>query len=155
MNLSSQIVGFIFLALSATTASAATFGLHTVSKHGKEHFDRVADGEVQERVKYNNQNGGVYYVADSGFTVGTYKNSYYHTTVYAGWTLYGPSLGPVGTGLTAILATGYSRNIGYGRLRPMAMPSLSVSLPADFRIRYTAAPAKKGFFQHVTIERGF
>lgn len=143
------------LALSATAASAATIGIHTISKHGKEHFDRIYEGQVQERVKYNNKNFGMYFVADSGLTVGAYKNSYYHTTAYAGWTFYGPSVGPVGTGLTAILATGYSRNIGYGKLRPMAMPSVSMDLPAGMRVRYTAAPAKKGFFQHLTIERGF
>lgn len=143
------------LIAAALPAQADTFGVHLFSRH--EASTREAtnpDGSTTD-VPYQNRNFGLYYIADSGFTAGAYRNSYFEDTVYAGWTWHGPAFGPLRPSVTAVLATGYKVVHGVGALRPMVMPSVSVATPLGFSVRYFIGPAKGGIFQHVSIERGF
>jgi uncharacterized protein (UPF0264 family) len=145
----------IALLAFAGSASAATVGVHTVSKHANETFERTYTDGSTKQIAYNNVNPGVYFIADNGAMVGVYRNSYRRTTVYAGWTFYGPAVGPVSTSLSVAVATGYDNLAGVGALRPMVLPSVSVALPVGVSVRYSAAPGKDGFFQHLSIERKF
>lgn len=96
------ILAGVLLALSQM-AGAATLGLHLGSVH------------VPAR-DYNNVNPGVYYIADNGFTAGTYYNSIRNQSVYAGYTWdYGRFR------LTAGVVTGYRYKVA-----PMLAPSIKL-----------------------------
>ena len=100
----------LLLSLTCGVASAGTLGLHI----GSQHYPARA---------YNNANPGVYYIHDSGATIGTYYNSERHQSVYAGWTWdYGPWR------LQAGAITGYKR----AAVLPLIAPS--VSLGYGFRL---------------------
>jgi hypothetical protein len=143
--------------IAATTlpSHAGTVGVHLVSKHEADTHEVTAPDGSKFREEYNNRNPGLYYIADSGLTVGAYRNSYFHSTVYAGWTWHGPTFGPLQPSVTAVLATGYRRVHGVGLLRPMVLPSLRLEGPAGVALRYHLGPAKGGVFQHLAVERSF
>lgn len=82
----------------------------------------------------------------SGFTIGAYKNSECSkSSAYAGWTwntapvflFTSPNWSPiVRASLTAGVVTGYRDK----PIAPLLLPSLIVSLPADFSLRLTYIP---------------
>jgi hypothetical protein len=147
---------FILAALLSGAVQAQTIGVHLFSEHSEDTFERrYKDTGRVEQVAYNERNFGAYYISRDGWIVGVYDNSYYRTTVYAGYMLDGPRFGPVGTHLAAALGTGYEWCPGTGKLRPMLMPSLTVATPLGVSLRYSVAPAKGGVFQHLSIERKF
>lgn len=142
------------LALFASQAQAFTVGAHLVSRHAEDTYKyHWSDGTTTQE-PYNNTNPGLYVIHD-GWIAGFYKNSYFKTTVYAGYQLDGPRFGPLRTAVVGALATGYEEIFGVGKLRPMILPSLILETPV-VDIRYTAGPHKGGgLFQHVSIERRF
>ena len=78
----------------------ATIGLHVGSAH-------IAPSE-DLRGTLNGVNPGAYVVLNNGFTVGGYYNSFRRNSVYAGWTFYGPKLGPFTPSIEVGGITGYS-----------------------------------------------
>jgi|ERR1043165_6186226 hypothetical protein len=145
----------ILAAMLATSAQAQTIGVHTFSKHSVNTFDYVyADGH-RRTVAMNERNLGGYVIFDNGLIVGGYHNSYWEPTFYAGYTHNFANFGPITPSLTAAIATGYEKIYGVGKLRPMLMPSLIAKTPLGVSLRYSAAPAKGGLFQHLSVERKF
>jgi hypothetical protein len=145
----------LFTALTlaiAAPAQAGTLGVHLVSRHESRTYEAMHPGGPIWHVPYNNRNTGLYYVTDSGLVVGAYRNSYNVDTVYAGRQWVSPSYGPVRFAATAAVATGYQTVHGIGKLRPMLMPSVLVDTPLGVTVRYSAAPAKGGIFQHLSLE---
>ncbi len=107
------------LMLACGSASASTLGLHI----GSQHFPAK---------DFNNANPGMYYIADSGATVGGYYNSERKLSLYAGYTYdYGPFR------LQAGVITGYSRPV-----LPMVAPS--VALGHGFRLTVLPKVARGG-----------
>ena len=97
------------LAMAPAPACAGTVGVHIGSQH-------------YPAKDYNDANHGMYYIADSGLTVGGYYNSERKPSVYAGYSYdYGPFR------LQAGVITGYSRPV-----IPMLAPS--VALGYGFRL---------------------
>lgn len=149
------------VALLGETASAQTIGVHLFSEHGHDTYDITHEGGPNTTKKFNEKNFGGYIIAGEvdifgvpvSPIVGAYKNSYYHTTVYAGLTWDMDLFGPLRVGASAVLGTGYERVHGVGKLRPMLMPHILLDLPAGLTLRYSVTPAKGGVFQHISIER--
>ena len=97
----------------AGAAHADTLGFHI----GSQHFPAK---------QYNNANPGVYYIHDSGATIGTYYNSERRQSVYAGWTWdHGPWR------LQAGAITGYKRAV---------MPLVAPSVLLGYGFRLTVLP---------------
>jgi hypothetical protein len=142
---------------AALTAAliAATLPAHLFSRHEAADHELTRPDGTTYREPYNNRNFGLYFIADSGLTLGAYRNSYGFNTAYAGWTWHGPTFGPLQPAVTTVLATGYRRVHGVGVLRPMVLPSLRLEGPAGVALRYHLGPAKGGVFQHLAIERSF
>lgn len=147
-------------ALVSDSCFSQTIGVHTWSEHGKDTYDITHEGGPNTTKKFNEKNYGVYVIAGEvdlfGLPVspiaGVYKNSYYHTTVYAGLTYEHVLVGNwLHWGATAALATGYQRVHGVGVLRPTFMPHVIVRVD-DFAVRYSLTPAKGGVFQHLSFE---
>ena len=86
--------------------SADRIGVHIASQHSEKGF--------------NNVNPGVY-VVHSGYTIGTYYNSEYRQSYYAGYTFEGKLSGPINYGITVGAITGYAA----GKVTPMVVPSIS------------------------------
>lgn len=85
-------------------------GIHVASLHQPV---RRPNGQ-----KFNNSNPGVYLRWDNGVTVGSYRNSEYRTSVYAGWTWANSACGPA---VTFGVITGYAK----GTI-PLIVPSICV-----------------------------
>lgn len=154
---SAMIIGMIIgLAWASSDAKAATIGVHTFSNHGKDTHAVTHEGGDDTYEKFNNKNWGLYYIADSGLTLGGYDNSYDKWTMYVGWTWTSPNWGPLRASVTAALATGYQSVHGVGILRPIVMPSVLLDLPRGTAVRWSIAPNhEKGFFQHLSFEWSF
>jgi hypothetical protein len=98
-------------------------GIHIASLHDQQGF--------------NNFNPGAYVVADSGATIGFYKNSVNKTSVYAGQTFR-----PFGTLLiTAGVVSGYRNS-----LSPFVIPSVDIG--SGFRVAFV--PQFKKFNSNAT-----
>jgi len=143
---------YAFSLLSAGQVQAATLGVHTVSKHASNNFERTYNDGSTKMLPYNNENFGAYVVTDSGVVAGGYRNSYDRNTFYAGYSINGPKFGPVQTGLSAVLATGYENVVHVGKLRPLILPHLVLDTPLGFAVRYSVGPGKGGAFQHLSFE---
>lgn len=152
-----HLIAAAILAVTALPeiAQADTFGVHLFSRHEAATHELTRPDGTTYREPYNNRNFGAYFIADSGLTLGAYRNSYGFNTAYAGWTWQGPTFGPLQPAVTTVLATGYRRVHGVGVLRPMVLPSVRLEGPAGVSLRYFIGPAKGGVFQHVAIERSF
>lgn len=147
----------ISASVAVPAARAGTIGVHTFSEHARAYFERTHEGALNSRHKFNESNFGAYYVTDNGWTIGTYRNSYYRQTFYAGYVVSGPTLlaaGPfsIRPDLSMALATGYKRVYGVGVLRPMLMPQIVIQSAYGPAIRYSVAPGKEGVFQHLSVE---
>lgn len=81
---------------------------------------------------YERQTPGIYVVADNCATLGIYRNSVNRMSVVAGCTL----------GTTWSLTIGAVT--GYGRLQPLAVPSVSLPLAGAWRARVEALPRPRG-----------
>lgn len=113
-----RMIGSIFM--------AATVGLHLGTWH--------------DESKFNDFNPGVYFVHDSGATVGGYYNSERRGTAYAGWTFQ------TADGRFALLvgaASGYAR----GKAVPMVVPSIRPldTVNGSLRVAVLPKPVKQGF----------
>jgi hypothetical protein len=102
--------GLKTLGASAADWERPRIGLHVGSRHEPV---RRPNGQ-----KFNNSNPGVYLRWDNGMTVGSYRNSEYRTSVYAGWTWANSACGPA---VTFGVITGYAK----GTI-PLIVPSLCV-----------------------------
>lgn len=117
------------LCLAATLAtplitSATTVGLHLHTIHAS--------------AGYNDTNPGVYVVADSGFGAGIYRNSINKTSVHLDYTLRS---GPWALTMGAVT--------GYGKPRPLLIPSVAVGM-----LRLSLIPYKSGAL-HLSLEKEF
>jgi uncharacterized membrane protein len=72
-----KILASLVLASLAMSAQAGEIIVHTASVHTEKMY--ALGNETKE---LNNVNVGIGYRNDDGLTVGAYKNSYYHNTVY-------------------------------------------------------------------------
>jgi len=90
---------FVILLLVSSISHAGTLGLHLQSVHNKTGF--------------NNDNPGIYFRLDNGFTAGTYYNSEYRQSTYVGKTF-----------AYRYFEVSYLAINGYqGRILPVAIPS--------------------------------
>lgn len=172
MNTFTRYLTALLLTACAAAASAGTIGLHTYSHHTSDTYERTeyrqvngrfADGarylqkySVTTHREYNNQNFGMYYIADNGFTIGGYRNSYDKNTVYAGYTVNSDRYlgGYVSGSVSVALATGYRELASVGVLRPVVLPALRLHL-GDAAIRLSGFPAGSKSFMHLSAEVGF
>lgn len=128
------------LALSAFTANSATFGIHG----GTYHFNRSYN--------YQEVNPGVYFQSDNGIIVGTYRNSYDRTTVYAGFTI---ETDDRRFALTGMVGTGYKGMCPRfcGVLTPALTPSVRFPLGDSGAALRLSSPSLQGI--HASIEYSF
>lgn len=111
---------FILVAILPSMVNAGELVTHTVSYHTSHNEDTTETWQAQDshgntvtysktRAGYNNLNFGIGYRWDSGWSVGTYQNSYYRTTVYVtkDW-MFTENIG-----VFAGLATGYEDVSGH------------------------------------------
>lgn len=108
--------------LLAPDAKADTIGVHA----GTYHFNR--------NYNYNEVNPGVYYQFDSGLILGTYKNSYSRTTVYAGLTA---ETDDGRFAISGIIGTGYKGMCPRfcNALTPAIVPSMRIGLAQGAALR--------------------
>ena len=111
------VCGAAALALLAPAAQADTVGLHLASVHDPQRH-------------FNNNNPGLYYRSNDGWTAGGYRNSLRRTSAYAGFTWQHGALG-----LTAGGVTGYQET-----LQPMLVPSLRLFTHQGFSARLAYIP---------------
>jgi hypothetical protein len=133
---------FIMLALflmGTPVRADTTVGLHAVTWHpnnGDQHF--------------NNINPGVYVKTAEGWTAGIYRNSVRRTTAYAGYSWETDDTRLFTAGLSIVAASGYGeykvmedneeRSIHTRALVPMLVPSISMRIKDQARMRITAVP---------------
>jgi hypothetical protein len=120
------------LGLAALTAQADTVGLHVASHH-------MSSG------RYNNYNPGLYWRADSGLTVGGYRNSHGWNSYYAGWTFEDRSRA---VGLTVGAVSGYWPDGG----KVMPLVALSVRPLENVRITFTPKSSRSVSVLHFSLE---
>jgi hypothetical protein len=115
--------GFDMLSMSdATTAQAAPqeekkegYEIPRIGVHiGSHHWPSTS----AKKLKFNNENPGLYVRWKSGITAGFYRNSDFRNSVYGGWTWAGSDCGPA---LTLGVITGYNK----GTI-PLLVPSMCV-----------------------------
>jgi hypothetical protein len=146
------IYAILFL-IFGPSAVAQTIGLHTISVHQKSTYDWCKYNSGGNRTcekSYNNTNLGLYYIHESGATVGGYRNSYGKNTFYAGYTASTQDFHGLSAVATFALATGYSSLYSVGVLRPVIAPGLRFTM-GSVAMRYTFVPGKEGF-QHLSLE---
>lgn len=115
------------LSLIAPRAEADTFGLHLVSVH-------------IPRNDYNNNNPGLYYRTDAGWTAGFYRNSLRDDSVYAGYTWNWRFLDITFGGVT-----GYTDPV-----QILVVPSIAFPQTANVRMRLAYIPrVEKRIDSHV------
>jgi hypothetical protein len=138
-----NLAAFALLALVGGPALARAIGLHVVSHH----FPDSVDGYA-----FNNNNQGLYYIDDNGFTVGQYQNSYGLTSQYAGYTA--PEWHSWTITIGAI--TGYRDNIGTPSL--MVVPSVRAFTLGDYTLRIAIVPKTNNYGAtalHIMLEKSF
>lgn len=151
------IAGFLFalfLIVTGNPCKADTIGVHLFSRHGSETFERTYPTQPTQQIKYNNDNFGLYYIADNGFTAGGYKNSYYRNSFYLGWTWEFDKFYGVTPSITVAGVTGYDWCRGMGLIRPMVMPSARVDV-LGLGVKLSGLPVGKAGFMHLSIEKSF
>lgn len=148
------VIGVI-LGLGYSAAEAQVIGLHTWSEHSRDTHAMTHEGGPNTYKKFNEENWGLYYIDQSGFTVGGYRNSYYKNTFYVGWSLETDPWYGLRAAITGAFATGYDTVHGVGAIRPMLMPSVVLDVGSPARLRWSVAPAKGGVFQHLSLEWSF
>jgi len=118
--------------MSALLCCVATIGLHLASVHSN----------TNPKHPPNNVNPGVYVETTEGWTAGTYRNSQYRQSFYAGRTL-DLDLAPV---ITASLTLGAITGYRQSPVLPLAVPSLRLRLSDDVatRVAYVPRVEKKG-----------
>jgi hypothetical protein len=129
----------VFSLLFASPAHAqTTVGLHLATQH-LEHSTQ----DLQTLTP------GVYLRTESGFTAGSFRNSYSRSSVYAGWTW---QTDDGRFALTAGAITGYSA----AKVMPLVTPSVRFELaPGTYlRTAYVPKPLKHGHSSglHLSIE---
>ena len=118
VTVAAAVVGALVLAMPV---KAETIGAHVGSWHSEPGF--------------NNVNPGAYYRADSGATVGAYRNSIRRVSTYAGWTWSKPIAEGVQASVTAGVIAGYE-----GGAMPMAIPSLRIAAGEHLAARVIVIP---------------
>lgn len=154
----------LLAAIASPLARAGTIGLHTISDHGKSTYTNTHEQTTvytsgkpstvtvtETEVKYNNRNFGLYYIADNGFTVGAYRNSYDRNTLYVGYTAESREYHGFSAVGSVALATGYSYVHGAGKLRPMVMPGVKYTM-GKYAVRYSVVPSRTTVLQHLSFE---
>jgi hypothetical protein len=124
-----QIASSLVLAIAALTrpAAADTIGLHLLSTH-------IPDNN------YNNGNLGAYYLLDSGWTAGYYRNSINRDSYYAGYTAHWHFID-----ITMGAVSGYQDTI-----YPLVIPTIAFPRVAGFRLRMAyIPPVEKRISSHV------
>jgi hypothetical protein len=86
-----KLLAVAVLGLSSTFAFADGITVHLISRHSANNHDssyEFTDENGQRWIHtdkaHNNNNFGLAYKFDSGYAVGVYRNSQYHTSVYGG-----------------------------------------------------------------------
>lgn len=135
----------IALLLTSTIAYADGLIIHGISRHShnnhtwSEQFtNEYGETIIRTHRAFNNLNYGVGYRTDGGYIVGTYKNSYYLTTVYAGKEfMYNEYIGVFLAG-----ATGYKKQSGY-TVTPFATLMLKAPITDKTKLMVNIVPKKK------------
>lgn len=158
--------------LIATLCQGLTVGLHLVSLHSAP--DYVSETNVvgpKVTRQFETLTPGVYARAESGLTVGAYRNSYGKPSAYLGWTF---ATDDDRFALTLGAVTGYRRTIKENRdpalnrppavqvvgdaVQPLVVPSMRFSLGENTALRVSYVPEpRKGDVSvvHLSIEAGF
>jgi hypothetical protein len=113
----------------------------------------LASVHVPSYNEQQNFNPGLYARLENGVTIGSYRNTYNKTTVYAGYTT--PEYYKIS--LTATLASGYQQEIHKGYLTPVLAPSIRLPEVGTIspRITYIPGLAGKSNVFHLSLERKF
>lgn len=127
--------------VAAPPSQAATFGLHLATAH----FGNAS-------AQLNSSTPGIYFRADNGLTVGTYRNSDDRRSVYAAWTW---ETDDKRFALTAGGVTGYSP----APIVPLLVPSMRIRVGDTYaaRLAFLPKPIKHGRAAglHLSVERSF
>lgn len=123
-------------------------GMHLVSLHSEPTYPCTVN--LTGRCEFNNTNPGLYVMTPSGFTAGTYVNSYHARSAYAGWTWQTEDKRYA---LTATAVTGYR----FAPLMLGVIPSARFDLGNSWSARVSVIPKapNQGLVQavHLSIER--
>lgn len=130
-------------------------GMHALSLHSSPSYVLMENtkGETIQTAQYETFTPGLYIRHESGFTAGTYSNSFKRQSFYAGWTW---ETEDERWAFTIGAVTGYGRHyvggtvegnkwvkhyFGYNEVEPLFAPSFKLPVTENSALRLTVLPS--------------